>query len=350
MRIILVSTYRQHCGIATYTEALAPALKDLGHDVVILAEADALLSQEQVGSIQYYRTWNRWSFRGATFAATITNAKVKTDVVHFQHEYGLFPNSTEFLIACKELRKAGIYVYVTLHTVHPPPTKSIFISSLLDIVNKVIVHTPAAAAQIAIKAYSPIKVIPHGVRLSPTTPNSIGFLCPGFISPSKGHNEILEGFAKFAAKLGGVGVPPLKILGLCRDHVYAQRLEQTITELGLESHVKIVNAYIGDDVLADEVSNAAAIILGAKGPSSPFSASGQMAIAAGCGKPIIAKNVPIYDGLPGALMYNDADELALFLNASRFASTDETSLIAEARAWPKVAEKHLAVYTEYCYA
>lgn len=348
MIIVLISTFLQKCGIATYTEALAPAIRALGHDVVVLAEAESTLSGE-ASPTPYFRTWHRGSFQGHAFARTIINAKIKTDIAHFQHEHGIFPNSAEFLIACRELRKAKIKVFVTLHTVHAPPVQSAFIKELIHAVDKVIVHTSSAAAQIAIQPYG-VTVIPHGVRLNKFTPNhpSSPFLCPGFISGSKGHEEILRGYAKFIDRQQTNLLPGLSIVGLCRDFLYAQSLEQTINNLGLEGHVTIINKYLSDEALIAEVHDARAIILGAKGPSSPYSASGQMAIAIGCGKPVIAKNVPIYNNTTGITLFNNPEELANLLRATHLIDTEEATLVAQSRSWPNVAKKHVQVY-ENCY-
>lgn len=343
----MVSTFRSQCGIATYTEALTPHLTDV--NVTVLAEAEPSLTPKGFQPVPFFRTWNRGTFRANSFVKSILDGSGKVDVVHFQHEYGLFPNSEEFLLTCKALKVAGVKVIVTLHTVHAPPNKAHFLFALSDIVHRIIVHTPAAAAQIAFRSYNPIEVIPHGVHLREQPTNAVynTFLCPGFISESKGHQEILEGYAAYVASLNGIAVHRLNIVGLCRDMFYQQKLDSLVNQLGLEQLVKLDARYLHDTQLIDEVTQAAAVILGS-GKTSPYSASGQLAIAIGCGKPVIAKNVPIYNNTPVAL-YSSPAELAILLKGYNKLDTSELKLIASARGWPIVAQKHMDLYKSLCH-
>ncbi len=339
-RVCFVSTYKAECGIATYTHALGKALTEAGAQVSVLCEATPESVIPSKDDLQYFRIWNRGTFNAEQFTKAILNSKHRPDIVHFQHEFGLFPNSNEFLNAL-EILAEQIAVVVTLHTVLPPPNKHRFYSTLERLCT-VVVHTAGAAAQLH-HASCTSKVIPHGVRVEKSADLTLAhyFLCPGFISPGKGHEEIIEAFAHYTRHAPHA---TLHIVGKCRDYLYAQTLDQTITKFGLEGRVFVKDQYLNDSDLRNAIAGARCIVLGS-GKTSPYSASGQLAMALGLGKPILAKNVPIYNNTPVGL-YNSPQELALFMGNCEAFWNEELVAIAEARSWPKIAQKHLELYND----
>ena len=99
MNIVLVSTYKTDCGIATYTENLAKALKADGHSVYVFAEltkTKKLPSTEtDECGITIFRSWHRQMVYGAQLGLrSIVKSleKSKPDVVHISHEFGIFPD------------------------------------------------------------------------------------------------------------------------------------------------------------------------------------------------------------------------------------------------------------------
>lgn len=344
MHICFVSTFKTQCGIATYTETLAKNIKALSsnHHVTVLAESNPTESNKVDAEIPSYRIWNRFTFQAVPFVSAILNSKQTPDIIHFQHEFGLFPNESEVLNAIKAL-SAKIPIVTTLHTVFAPPTKTRFIHEL-KASSKIIVHTVGAAGQIGDDAV----VIPHGVTIMPReTPDASAqyFLCPGFISKSKGHEEILDAYASYvhAQLCGNFPVTPLKIVGLCRDYAYLNQLHNILDAHGLVAHASIDARYVGDQELVSLIAGANCVILGA-GKTSPYSASGQLHMALGVDIPIIAKNVPIYNNTPVAL-YNNSAELTQFLKNHASLHTEELYFIARHRTWTRIAAKHIAIYS-----
>lgn len=343
MRVVFVSTFLTQCGIATYTEALATEMARQGHNVVVLTEAEPNLKQKDTSPVPYYRTWLRGTFNGKIFANSIINATGdKVDVVHFQHEFGLFPNNDEFILALKRLAEVHIPTVVTLHTVRQPPHHAVFVDELRREASAVVVHTPAAMTP---SYWQERTLIPHGVTWNPkpTTAKHNVLLCPGFISESKGHMEIVDAFAMAVDRGKTIGTV-LKIVGLCRDHVYLQKLENHINQYGLGKRVILDSKYLTDAMLIDEMTEAQAVILGAK-KESPYSASGQQALALGLHKAVLAKNVAIYNHTPVGL-YNSAEELTNFLVDPAVFATEELALIAQSRTWDKIVGKHIELYRD----
>ena len=83
MRIGVVSTYPPiECGIATYTKYLTDALKKLGHEPYIFSQYGC----------KGEKSFGCYSQSGKDIAANIfiMAAKMTPDVIHIQHEFGLY--------------------------------------------------------------------------------------------------------------------------------------------------------------------------------------------------------------------------------------------------------------------
>jgi glycosyltransferase involved in cell wall biosynthesis len=334
--IAFISTFGQRCGIATYTEALASAVSKLGYSVDILAEK----VEKRPGftsKLPIHRVWDRARF-GRMIQNTFERLTTWPDIVHIQHEFGLFPHDAQFFELVAFL-KQHTKVYITLHTVTQPVMKQGFWRELAKTDHNVIVHTAGALAVVGTNGH----LIPHGCEVVESIVDySIDkpALCPGFVSKSKGHVEILEAVAR-SSWSGG-----LRILGECRDDVYAKTLEDTIAKFDIKATVE--NRFVDD--LAPEILKASFVVLG-NYLGSPYSASGQMHTAMGLGIPIIAKRVPIYEGIPGVLYYEDDIELAqwfsLMNNANiRKALGHEVKGAAQSRKWNTIAHQHVMLYNQ----
>ena len=352
MNIAFLSTYPpQRCGIATYTDQLAMALGALGHKVTILAEQEPSAPMAQ-STANAFLVWQRGRHFQARYGLgdvlkSVTQAPVKPDVVHVQHEFGLFPSADDLWSLLEGLTAAGIPNVVTLHTVLPPYRYSSFFVRAAAQAHRVIVHTPAAAAAFMTwpKATMPW-IVPHGTRIetphfdASSTTDFVTALCSGFVSASKGHDEILKALA-------GIQRTQLVIAGLCRDDNYHDKLLMWIREYGLEDRVALYLGFDDDDQRRMRFMKAHYVVLGA-GKTTPYSASGQLATAIGCGRPVLAKNVPIYRD-EGAILWNDASELRMLMHAAteeawRLPIAERQRAIAMTRDWSKIAQTHLDIY------
>ena len=89
LKIAFISTFIDQCGIATYTEELAAAMQELGHSVSVFAEYTSTPEPAR-WEIPYERCWSREDPTTlSNVLAKLSNAK--PDVIHVQHEFGLFP-------------------------------------------------------------------------------------------------------------------------------------------------------------------------------------------------------------------------------------------------------------------
>lgn len=105
MRVAMVTTWNQACGISEYSRDLVYSLKDLGIDIKVFSKrGDTVYRDEDfVKRISWDNTYS--------FCAHIIDS---FDVVHFQNQGSFW--SKEFLEGClKILHEAGIKTVVTFH-------------------------------------------------------------------------------------------------------------------------------------------------------------------------------------------------------------------------------------------
>lgn len=351
--IAFVSTYEEECGIATYTADLVAALRKLNHRVSVLAE----LNSKGFKDPQAYPLWRRGteynSMHGlSAIAKAIAQAPKKPDVLHIQHEFGLYPTNPDFERLLGSFRNTApeMRIVFTLHTVLTSPYRSEFFRTIRDQPH-VIVHTHGAAAALTdwgIRA----TVIPHGTWLqsqaqTPRTKLSLPenvflALCPGFISAGKGHEMILKALAH-------VDGAHLLVTGLCRDDSYFNKLAQWLDVYGLRSRVHLRPGFQNAATMRAYYQTADVVILGAKPKEeTPYSASGQAATALGYGKPVLAKNANIYRE-SGALLYASALELKNLLAYTMRPATHallsaKARHLAEMWNWDSAAQAHLTAY------
>lgn len=309
MKITFLSTYLVQCGIASYTRNLAQALASRGHEVHVLAEHDkdsvrGANATFMDGPVYVQRCWSRQYDYGHPLSLYGAGAFVQ-GVLHIQHEFGLFKTAD-----LAEFTK-GTTPVVTLHTVE---RRRDFMRYLQN--TKPIVHSMEASAIVD------GTVIPHGVEVIENVDND-EILVPGFVSKSKNTLEILEAYVIAIDR--GLKLK-LKVQGLCRDDEYSGKLREFVSKSGIEDRVELNLNYVNDQEARQSLSRATCVVLG-NGPTSPYSASGQLHSAVGAGVPVIAKSVPIYRTLPGAgvLFYEDAKSCANFMLAMQGSLRDRLS-------------------------
>jgi len=121
----MISTYLQPCGIATYTENLAAALIAEGHDVLIAAERtddERDDTQSDLSAAKVARCWHRHNPNTGELRAVLQ--MWRPDVVHVQHEFGLWPDRSAFIRAIKIIERS-CPLFVTPHTICGPEHASL---------------------------------------------------------------------------------------------------------------------------------------------------------------------------------------------------------------------------------
>lgn len=338
LNVVLVSTFRTMCGIAEYTAILASELVKQGHSVTVLSELNPTAVPDRNSKIPYYPCWNR---KGHLLGIVnmINSSKVKPDVIHFQHEFGLFNYSDQIIKVQEELLKLGIIVVTTFHTVLPDYDYNNYLG-------KSIVHSVEGSLFV-----KDAHIIPHGVKLGRLDKTEakiklfgheppIVCLIPGFISKSK--RTIETAMVALRAKT----INKVIIAGECKDDYYLHEIMFKINTYGNPDKVVFEPSYISDEK-QDLYLRASDFVLLGRSPISPYSASGQMALAFGYGKAIIAQDSPIHRD-DGVLLFredNTSQDLNYILNNLNERTIGELSFrslnVGLSRSWDKIAKRHV---------
>jgi len=202
MRIGYLSSYPPlECGIATYTNYLRTAMSPQVADTFVVAPIGA----EGADVIPVYQNGS------GAFAPDVYNVLMQRtpDLVHIQHEYGLFGPSRgmEIIDLVFRLRLIRVPVVITLHTVYESLSEEeeFMLGHLLKECSAVIVHEEfqrhTLARHLGPEIAAKLHVIDHGVREVEPIPNAKTQLdlegkkvvmMLGYFRPTKGFHKITE--------------------------------------------------------------------------------------------------------------------------------------------------------------
>ena len=228
MRIGIVSTYPPiECGIASYTKYLVDALRLLDNEVYIVSQWGG----------EGKRVYPAFHADDSDLAEKIFRmmAKFTPDVVHIQHEYGLFgkPRGVNVIPLIYRFKLSGIPVVITFHTVYEDFSREekIILGALIRAADVAIVHEEHQKEAILNKigSFDNIRVIPHGSReIEPMAQakEKIGLkeaekvilLC-GYFRPTKGLDRIVRIFPQI---VGREKDAVLVIAGKVRQQEYSE--------------------------------------------------------------------------------------------------------------------------------
>lgn len=184
LNIAMVTPWAVRCGIYSYSRSLAETIANLGHDVYIIRLP-------------------RFGVKTPEILQTVVDSVPvdKVDLVHVQHEYGLYQNLEKtFFYALKRLGKPLI---TTMHSAGAWEVDRI----IADTSTRIIVHNEFCFRRFS---YPNTGIIPHGASplKSPPPPREeckkslgidprtqiVGYL--GFISSYKGLEQLIEAMIK----------------------------------------------------------------------------------------------------------------------------------------------------------
>jgi glycosyltransferase involved in cell wall biosynthesis len=259
-------------------------------------------------------SWNRRNPHGNATAIEQQVKQYELKVVHFQHEYGLWPNENALRDTLRACRAAGAKIVVTLHTVIPFGNyhRSGSLQMFGALADAIIVHTREAQAAVLSSGPKRAQVfcVPHGTKARQPGEREAGLerlnvphrlreevvwgLIFGFQGPSKNVVCSVRAFAEGRAR-GQVRNCGLLIVGEAKDEFYAQQINGVAMESG----------YLGAIFKSDQFATGAAVddifaaadfgVLNNTGAQpTTLSASGQVHLYASYGVPLVCANVPVY--------------------------------------------------------
>ncbi|NQT93925.1 MAG: glycosyltransferase [Lentisphaerae bacterium] len=363
MRIGFVSTFPPiECGIATYTQYLNTALRKGGNETFVISQYGA----------QGHAVFPVFHHGSASFANDVfnTSTRMTPDVVHIQHEYGLYGPQRgvgviELILRCC---MAGIPVVVTLHTVYEDlkPDEHLILRHMVQDCGAVIVHEDYQKDTLLRyfgalpDAEKKIHVIEHGVREVTPIPDAkqkleltgkkVVLLC-GYFRPSKGFHKIIDIFPQVCEEEPDAF---LVVAGKTRNIEYVEYRRELFTNLNESPVTDRIAIFRGQfpQYTFDTIIAAADIV------ALPYEAGAQSGMMAQCfaqGVPVVTSGLPAFKRLldrsgGGRVAESDADYKDLIVqllhdDALRAdLQANIRAYIKKQAGWSRIAEAHTKVY------
>jgi len=364
MRIGFISSYPPiECGVGTYTQYLTDALRKKHADIYIVSHLGG--SGKQVFPAFDY---DDPDIADKAFSVML---RFTPDVVHIQHEFGLFGRN--FGVAVVPLiinfRMLEIPVVTTLHTVYEKinPQHRFILNAILSNSNRVIVHEEyqkrVLEGTFHVDGTEKILVIPHGAREIEPVPNAkqkLGLpedkkivLMIGYFRPSKNFELIVDLFPRIIQQYPNA---VLVIAGKTRGKEfieYRNQLFDRINQSPVRDQIYVIRGQLPQDTFDTIISAANMVVL----PYKINSQSGIMAHSLAFGKPVITSNsssmVQILERSNAGLICHKPEEfienIVKVLKDSQLAQTlSEGALryVRENIGWSLIAEQHLRIYRD----
>jgi len=160
VRVLFVSTWGSSCGIATYTEELVAGSKDLW-DSCVASPAELGSGIRETPPVPSRQYWHHTSpILGQQLLQAVED--FQPDVVHIQHEPGLFSPLDVFISTVRALKRR-IPTVITMHRTEwlGGWESTAWVQDLGRYVDRIIVHTPEAWSSVTLFAPNTV-CIPHG--------------------------------------------------------------------------------------------------------------------------------------------------------------------------------------------
>ncbi len=358
MRIIYISTYPPtECGIATYTHYLQEEIQNKNIEVYILSQNGA--KGENV--------FEAYSPDDKDIAYKLFHlvSKLTPDLVHIQHEFGLFGYDrgiqiVDFLLRCKI---ASIPVVTTLHTVYKSPgwTERVITSEILKLSKELIVHEKYQKEFIEseYKSLNPINVIAHGVRnINPVkdAKELLGLdgkkvvLLAGYFRTTKHFEKLVDIFPEVLAKVNNAVLLLACRLRITEHNEKLDKLLRMMRFLDNKDHIRILKGQFPQHTLDTIMSAADVVVM----PYSAGAQSGMLAQFSALHIPTVTSDLLSFklwneDTGGGITSYTDEDFVT---NICKVIDNENTAVkmrtnIKESnqqKYWDIIASKHLLIY------
>jgi len=361
MRIGIISTYPPtQCGIATYSSYLVSELEAKKPSNKVHVVSPCGIGEKHTFSVS--------NFDGLALSEQVFNAmaKFQPDVVHVQHEYGLYgPNRGIAIIPLLyRFRVAGIPVVVTLHTVYESFSKyeKLVVEGICRTADAIIVHEDYQRESIAraLSSLEHIDVVPHGARTVEPVPeakNWLGvagkktvLLC-GYFRPKKGFDRIISIFPRIVERVPSAELVVAGGPRLPEKSEYSHRLLRLINASAARDRIRILKGPFTQEVFDSILSAADMVVL-------PYEIGSQSGILAHClafGKPVVLSPLPSFQAMIdkvncGFIAHSDqdfVDHIVEIISRPKLAeslSRNAKDYVKRKLSWKIAAEKHIEIY------
>lgn len=387
MRICLVSTFPPApCGVATYCSYLIDGLLSVNKKLHITVLTEGPVANDLRGRVHVIDAFSEESDYGPAILHQVRACA--PDVVHIQHEYGIFGFDDRFLHLLSCLREIRVPIVITLHTVHTRSSLDVGCCwrtdrrlptnvdiekeqwQLCKLGDMIVVHQDCPMRTTLIEQGARadrVVSIPHGTFKGTSISRAVAkkylgyaahgslLVAFGYFEPSKNHQRLLEAFSLLCHRKPNTN---LWIGGHVRwpsppAQEYKARIVNLIDQMGLQEHVTLWEKFLSETDVRALLS--AADVGCFVYHEDTYSSSGALHRMLANGKPIVASHIPKFHELlrvaPEILVDpNRPEEIARVLirvledRSFRTLVASKTLRFAEETSWPLVADAHLDVY------
>jgi len=378
LRIAYVSTYPPtHCGVGEYTRMLVAAMKSVNSNVTIYVLCDENCGEERYDSYAGAYVYPTFKKRSSSYDSILNQLSRigDVDLIHVQHEYGIFGSNDSILQALIKAKSEGLVkkVVFTLHTVQHPlygDKESLDFQRRLSYADAIIVHSYLQEFEIQQQSVDPIKIyrIPHGTLLNPFLgaprfklieqlgikgENIKGYIMttPGFLRRDKGL-DILSEALEYLRRRGNTDMT-LIVAGELRDKEVLSFLDYASKYV----NVIVLERYLSNEEILKLIALADIVMLPYRDKLGMYSVSGILHLSMGSFKPIVGTRVPrlieLYQFAP-RLTAPPRTPIELAKRISWVIENYDYAVnymgymygYAVRTQWLRAARKHLALYQE----
>lgn len=360
MRIVYVSTYPPiECGIGTYTQFLSNAVSQNEQEVHIVSQYGA--SGKNVHPVY---SINTPGFSKNIFDMTV---KITPDLVHIQHEFGLFGDNDGIgvLDLIYRYKSTCTPVVATFHTVDAEPShvRHLIISTMCRELDSIIVHEDSHVERL-VNSYgadkSKLHLIPHGTRDIPLVPQAKEKLCftgkkiillAGYFRPNKGFERIVDLFPRIVKNIPEAVLVISGKMRILEYGTYRHMLLKKINNSPVKNKIEVLRGQFPQKTFDTILSASDVIVL----PYSKGAQSGVMAHAMTFGKPVVTSDIPAFRNIIektdiGYYAQTDDEYVEfisqLLLDQHRYneCSNNALNYVKNSISWKIIADQTLEIY------
>ena len=365
MKVVYISTYPPiPCGVGVYTSKLLREVKKHIEAFVIGPRGS---SADFIAESFIFRKHEDYAKELFSYAK-----ELNPDVVHIQHEYGIWGYGEEFFKLLNLLKKLDAKIVITMHSVDHPLRKENVVAynrKIGEIVDAIIVHSTLQEFELAIQGveHKKIRVIPHGTDIlkpikSEKAKEKLGiseeiktFGYVGFIRRDKRLVDLVYALEIIKKKMKNVlliiaGKPQRKV----HEEHYLKNLKPIIEG---RNDVLHVNKFLSEEEFILYMSALDVVVFPYVGLSERrrYAVSGAFHHALSLAKAIVASRTPrLYEYLllapeltfiPGDYKTLAEKVLLLFQSKEIYQKIlEKIRDYAQKTSWREVAKQHISLY------
>src|SRR5579859_4385837 len=358
LKVALVSNYGSQCGLGTYAKFLYDELVGYVGDYKSFIEQNDSYEVEnpKIPNDKIVPCWKR----GEKLSELIEKIKeYEPDIIHINHEYGLFPDARHWLSLLTQLQEYR--VIVTMHSVFPHHQDKIICEAAIP---EIIVHLEGAKTNLKEekKVLSKVYVIPHGCYSFSEEhfwnlykSEHVFFTCGFGFRYKNFENSII------ATSILKEKYPDIFFTAIFSEsphnkeehQLYYNSLIELIDKLKIKDHIAIVRGFQSNIVIDSylRTNKAAVFPYTSDKKHEVFGSSGASRLALSANIPVITSSIHHFSDLP-SIKADTPEEIAakldeVFSNPEIIKTQlEKQKLYVQENSWQNIALKYLEIFSQ----